>query len=309
MLDQATRLREMAAAYRTQVTGPRQRRTKVIAVTSGKGGVGKTNMSINLAQALIAAGQEVILLDADLGLANADILLGTVPAYHLGHLLRGERDILELIHRTPTNLKLIAGGSGVEELANVPEDRLRFFVASLRKLDGQADYLILDTGAGLSHTVQEFVLAADQVLVVTTPEPTSLADAYATVKALAHRRPGVEIHLVVNQAERPEEAAVAAERIVSTARNFLGLHVHHLGTVPRDPFVWQSVRSQVPFIIGYPHAPASLAVRGMVQQLLGARPGEPVAAAAPVPAPVRGSKVGFFDRIAGLFGRRGTNVG
>ncbi|HWI63614.1 MAG TPA: MinD/ParA family protein, partial [Symbiobacteriaceae bacterium] len=235
------------------------------------------------------------------------ILLGTVPAYHLGHLLRGERDILELIHRCPTKLKLIAGGSGVEELANVPEDRLRFFVQSLRKLDGQADYLILDTGAGLSHTVQEFVLAADQVLVVTTPEPTSLADAYATIKALAHRRPGIDIRLVVNQAERNDEANIAAERILTTARNFLGLQVEHLGTVPRDPFVWQSVRRQVPFIILDPTAPASLAVSSMVRRLMGSVPTETATVAAPEPA--RGGKVGFFDRIAGLFSRRGSNVG
>jgi flagellar biosynthesis protein FlhG len=301
MLDQATRLREMAAAYRSQASGARQRTTRVIAVTSGKGGVGKTNISINVAHALIAAGQDVILLDADLGLANADILLGTVPPFHLGHLLRGEKDILDLIHRTPSRLKLIAGGSGVDELANVPEEQLRFFVASLRKLDGQCDYLILDTGAGLSHTVQEFVLAADQVLVVTTPEPTSLADAYATVKALAHRRPELPLSLVVNQAERTEDAAVAAERIVQTARNFLGINVQHLGTVPRDPYVWQSVRHQVPFFIGYPGAPASRAVADMVQRLL--RTTE-----APV-AEKAGGKPGFFDRLAGFFNRRNTTAG
>lgn len=297
MLDQATRLREMAAAYRSQASGTRQRRTKAIAVTSGKGGVGKTNISINLAHALIAAGNDVILLDADLGLANADILLGTVPPYHLGHLLRGERDILELIHRTPTKLKLIAGGSGVDELANVPEEQLRFFVDSLRKLDGQADILILDTGAGISHTVQEFVLAADQVLVVTTPEPTSLADAYATIKALAHRNPSIDVRLVVNQAERFEEAANAAERIVGTARNFLGLRVEHLGTVPRDPYVWQAVRHQVPFFIGYPGAPASRAVLDMAEKLMGVP-----AAVETAPRP----RTGFFDRIANLFTKRGS---
>lgn len=305
MLDQASRLRELAAAYRTQAIAKGHRRTRAIAVTSGKGGVGKTNISINLAQALVAAGQDVILMDGDLGLANADILLGTVAKYHLGHLLRGERDIMELIHKTPTKLKLIAGGSGVEELANVAEDRLRFFVSSLRKLDGQTDFLILDTGAGLSQTVVEFVLAADQVLVVTTPEPTAMADAYATIKALVHRRPGIEIHLVVNQAERIEDGAAAADRITTTARNFLGLPVGHLGTVPRDPLVWQSVRSQVPFIVKYPDAPASRAVQTMAQRLLYGRAPE---AAAAVPEGSRG-KVGFFDRIAGLFSKRGSNVG
>lgn len=299
MLDQATRLREMAAAYRTQALGGKPpRHTRAIAVTSGKGGVGKTNISINLAQALVGAGKDVILLDADLGLANADILLGTVPPYHLGHLLRGERSIVELIHRTPTNLKLIAGGSGVEELANLPEEQLRHFISALSTLEGKADYLILDTGAGLSSTVMEFVLAADQVLVVTTPEPTSLADGYATVKALAHRHPDADIKLVVNQAEQLEEATAAAERIMMTARDFLGIRVEHLGTVPRDPYVWQAVRHQTPFILGYPGSPASRAVEQMARRLLGV-PAEPVGSK---------PKAGFFERLGTWFGRRGTNA-
>jgi flagellar biosynthesis protein FlhG len=263
-------------------------------VTSGKGGVGKTNLSINLAHALMKAGKDVLLLDADLGLANADILLGTVPPYHLGHLLRNERTMPELIHRTPTGLKLIAGGSGVEELSNLPPERVRAFVDALRQLDGQADYLILDTGAGLNHTVMEFVLAADQVLVVTTPEPTSLADGYATIKTLAHHRPAADIKVVINQAERTAEGDAAAERIVSTARSFLGLAVEHLGTVPRDPYVWQAVRMQTPFTVIYPGAPASRAVGAMVQRLLADR----------AEAQGRPRATGFFDRLAGLFGRR-----
>jgi flagellar biosynthesis protein FlhG len=295
MLDQAARLRELAAAYRSQAAAGHRRRTRAIAVTSGKGGVGKTNISVNLAQALVRAGKEVILLDADLGLANADILLGTVPPYHLGHLLRGERDILELIHRTPTKINLIAGGSGVNELANLPEEQLRSFITALSRLDGQADFLILDTGAGLSQTVQEFVLAADTVLVVTTPEPTSLADAYAMIKALAQRRQGLDVRLVVNQVERPEEAEVAAERIIMTARDFLGITVEHIGTIPRDPYVWQAVRSQVPFVVSYPGAPASRAIDAMVRRLLGGQPSEPA---------TKPKLSGFFERLGQLLGRR-----
>ncbi|HYF76259.1 MAG TPA: MinD/ParA family protein [Symbiobacteriaceae bacterium] len=296
MIDQATRLRELAAAYRSQaVRSPEpHRRTRAIAVTSGKGGVGKTNISINVAHALMTAGKDVLLMDADLGLANADILLGTVPPYHLGHLLRGEREIRELIHRTPTGLKLIAGGSGVVELANLPDRQLQRFLTALGQLEGQADYLIVDTGAGLSNTVLEFVLAADQVLVVTTPEPTSLADGYATIKTLAQRLPSVDVKLVVNQAERLDEADAAAERIVTTARNFLGLTVEHLGTVPRDPAVWQAVRRQTPFLLGYPSAPASRAVTAMVQKLLYGKEERPTTQ----------KPAGFFDRLAGFFGRK-----
>lgn len=300
MLDQATRLREMAAAYRNQTTGERVRRSRAIAVTSGKGGVGKTNISINLAQALIRGGKEVLLMDVDLGLANADILLGTVPPYHLGHFLRGEKDILQVIHRTQSKLKLIAGGSGLVELGNLSSGQLQPVLRSLRRLEGEADYLILDTGAGLSDTVMEFVLAADQVLVITTPEPTSMADAYTTIKALYYRNPKIDIKLVVNQAERPEDGATVAERIGTTARDFLGLQIEHLGTIPRDPHVWQAVRLKVPFLVGYPGAPASRAVEAMASRLLGDQ--------AEAPPGTRSSITTFFDRLSGLFTRRNSSA-
>lgn len=300
MLDQATRLREMAAAYRNQAAGERTRRSRAIAVTSGKGGVGKTNISINLAQALVQAGKEVLLMDVDLGLANADILLGTVPPYHLGHFLRGEKDILQVIHRTPSKLKLIAGGSGLVELGNLTAGQLQPVLRSLQRLENEADYLILDTGAGLSDTVMEFVLAADQVLVVTTPEPTSMADAYTTIKALYYRNPKIDIKLVVNQAERPEDGTIVSERIGTTARDFLGLQVEHLATIPRDPHVWQAVRLKVPFLVGYPSAPASKAVQAMVSRLVGEH-GEP--------PPANRSSIGsFFDRLTGLFTRRNSSA-
>lgn len=300
MLDQATRLRELAAAYRAQASGAKPtRRTKVLAVTSGKGGVGKSNMSINLAHALMAAGKEVILLDADLGLANVDILLGVVPQYHLGHLLNGERTITELIYRTKTNLQIIAGGTGLSELVNLGEAEIRLFVDGLAQLSGRCDYLILDTGAGLSTTVQEFAMAADQVLVVTTPEPTSLADAYGAIKTLARRRPNVDVKLVVNQVERGKEAEWAVERIVSTARNFLELTVEHLGTVPRDPAVWEAVRQQTPFCISFPSSPAAVAVVGMARKLIRGDA---------APEPEQKPKSGFFDRLTGLFGRQNSDA-
>lgn len=296
MLDQASRLRELAAAYRTQASGERPRQVHTIAVTSGKGGVGKSNLSINLAQALLQAGKQVLLMDVDLGLANADILLGTVPPYHLGHFLRGERDILEVIHRTPSGLKLIAGGSGLVELGNLHAAQLQPLLRSLKRLEGEADFLILDTGAGMGDAVLEFALAADQTLLVTTPEPTSVADAYTTLKALSHRNPDLDVKLVVNQVERPEEGSAVAERIGTTARDFLGLSVAYLGSVPRDASVGQAVRRKVPFLVAYPNAPASRAVEAMAQRLMTGQPGQP---SRPGPA-----KPSFFDRLTGLFSRR-----
>lgn len=294
MFDQASRLRELAAAYRREAAGRATRRFEAIAVTSGKGGVGKTNVAVNLAQVLVQAGHEVLLMDVDLGLANADILLGTVPPYHLGHFLRGEVDILQVIHRTSTGLKLIAGGSGLVELGNLTAGQLRPILRSLERLEGEAEYLILDTGAGVGDAVMEFALASNQVLVVTTPEPTAMADAYTMIKALVSRDPGARIRLVVNQAERPEDAQRVAERIVTTARKFLGVEVAHVGTIPRDPHVWQSVRRRVPYVVGFPGSPAARGVEAMAARLVG----EPRQAAR---AP--GS---FFSRLAGLFARRSS---
>lgn len=295
MADQATRLREMAAQYRARNTAlSPARRTRVIAVTSGKGGVGKTNLSINLAQVLLGAGKDVILFDADLGLANAHILLGTMPPYHLGHLLRGELEITDLIHTTPSGLKLIAGGPGVEELANLSPERLQSFVSSLSQLNGQAEYLLLDTGAGINEVVFSFVLAADEVLLVSTPEPTAMADAYATIKALHRRSPQIRIRLVINAADGLREGRRAAERLAQTAESFLGMEIQILGTVPRDPCVWQAVRAQKPFVTAYPQAGASRSVKAIGRVLLAEDGDEP----APPP------QGGFFAKLAGLLGRR-----
>ena len=301
MSDQASRLRELAAAYRNQAaSGAPSRRFRAIAITSGKGGVGKTNLAINLAQALVQANHQVLVMDVDLGLANADILLGTVPPYHLGHFLRGQVDLPQVICRTPGGLKLIAGGSGVEELANLSAAQLQPVFRSLERLEGEAEYLILDTGAGLGDAVMEFVAAADEVLVVTTPEPTAMADAYTMIKALHHRHPRAQIGLVINQVERPDDAAMVADRIVTTARDFLGAEVRHLGSIPRDPQVWQAVRQKVPYLLAFPNAPASRAVQKLATRLV-------EGAAAGPPASPRGGN-SFFGRLAGLFTRRNDNV-
>lgn len=300
MFDQAARLRELAAAYRRQAGGERITRMKAIAVASGKGGVGKTNLSINLAQALVDAGKRVIVLDADLGMANADILLGTVPPYHIGHFLRGEKDILQVIHETPHRLKLIAGGSGLVELGNLPAAELQPILRNMRRLEQEADYLIVDTGAGLGDGVLEFVMAADEVLVVTVPEPTALADAYTLIKAMHRRSPRVAVKLVVNQVTRPEEGAQVAERIVTTAANFLGLQVEFFGSVPRDPSVPLAVRQKVPFVIRYPESAASRAVRSLARRL---------ADGDAAPSPAAPARLGFFDRLGSLLGlRRGSAV-
>jgi flagellar biosynthesis protein FlhG len=295
MRDQAERLRQMAESYKAELmVAPRRqgtRRTRVLAVTSGKGGVGKTNVSVNLSYALLAMGHEVTLLDADLGLANVDVLLGTVPKMHLGHAITGHADIVDLIYEAPGHLKLIAGGSGLEDLADLPEQDLQRFIQSLRRLEGLTDFLVVDTGAGLGRTVTNFVLAADVVLMVTTPEPTALTDAYALCKAVVRKNPAADIKLIINQVENRADAQEAADRLSATVLRFLGASVEYLCAIPVDKEVPRSVRNQRPFFLSAPGSLASQAVRDLAQKLVGDS-GDPRAG------------VGlFFDRLTRVFSR------
>lgn len=288
LADQAQRLREMAAAYKRELAAP-PRAARVLAVTSGKGGVGKSNVSVNLACALCSLGRQVLLMDADLGLANADILLGTVPPFHLGHFVRGECGLEDLLHEVQGGVRLVAGGSGISELVDLPPARVESFVTGLRRLEALADFLILDTGAGLGAQVIPFLLAADEVILVSTPEPTAMADAYAIVKTLVRRSPGVVIKLLVNQVVRPAEGEEAALRLTATARRFLGAAVETLGCIPWDPEVGVAVRRQTPFVLGAPGAPASRALAGVARRIAGVA-GDPP----------RGNR--FFDRVRRLLG-------
>jgi flagellar biosynthesis protein FlhG len=293
MRDQAERLRQIVQTHREDDGArPKQaRRARVLAVTSGKGGVGKTNLSVNLSYALLSMGRSVIVLDADLGLANVDVLLGTIPQRHLGHALAGQADILDVIYEGPGGLQLIAGGSGVGDLADLPENDLQQFIRSLRKLENEADYLLVDTGAGLGRSVRNFVLAADVVLVVTTPEPTAITDAYALIKSVVQKNPAADIKIVVNQVESKAEADDAAARLSAATLRFLGAAVEYLGSVPVDREVPRSVRAQRPFLLAAPGSPASHAVREIASRLVGD------------PEQQGGGVSLFFDRLSRVFAK------
>lgn len=281
MGDQAARLRALAEAYKRQILGeagapapPPRRRAQVIAVTSGKGGVGKSNIAVNLAYALIARGRRVLLLDADLGLANADILVGAMPSRHLGHFLAGTATLPDLIVQAPGGLAVVPGGSGIHDLLDLPPDQLDRFVAAMGTLEDRCDHLIVDTGAGLHAAVMRFVLAAHVVVLVTTPEPTAVADAYAVLKALVREQPGAAVRLVVNQVRHPAEGQDTADHLAAVARRFLGIHLDHLGSVPLDPAVPEAVRRQYPFFLSAPRSPAARAVAQMAARLLGEPQGD-----------------------------------
>lgn len=249
VLDQAAGLRQMARRLNP--------RAQIIAVTSGKGGVGKTNLSVNLAATLAGMKRRVILLDADLGLANADILCNVQPRYNLAHVVAGQRSISEVITPVPAGFSLVAGASGLAKMADLHESERRRIISELETLQDMADVVIVDTGAGIGRNVLSFTAAADQIVVVTTPEPTAITDAYAVLKVLVRCGTEGKISVIVNQAHSRDEAKAVHERIAHVARQFLKTDVAFGGYVLTDPAVGQAVRKRMPFVQAYPHSGAA----------------------------------------------------
>ncbi len=267
--DQADRLRQMAQGVRQQIedemTG-RKRKTRTIAISSGKGGVGKSTLALNLALGLCNEKCRVVLLDADLGLANIDIMLGLMPKHHILHVLRGQVSLQEIIIDGPGGLKIIPGGSGLAELANLNEAELKRILFEVGKLDGNYDYMVIDTGAGISRGVLGFLLAADQVILTTTPEPTSLTDAYGCAKTMAKQGYTGEIAVVVNQVLDHNEGMLIAEKFRLVCQRFINTEIKILGIIPTDAQVGEVVRLQQALMQVYPHSPAARQIQRVASQ-------------------------------------------
>lgn len=255
--DQAHGLRAMA-----QLRPSRQahsgHRTRVIAVSSGKGGVGKTSVAVNLALLLVRARRRVVLLDGDLGLANVDVLLGLTPRFTLHHVVTGVKSLEEIMLNGPWGLQVVPGGLGLQELADLSEEHRQALLRAMADVDGVADILLIDTSAGIGPNVLHLIGAAGEVLVVTTPEPTGLADAYALMKCAIQEYQGLTIYLLVNQAGTRQEAEEAADRLRKVVARFLDVQVHYLGYLPRDPSVAQAVFRRTPLVLAYPDSPAAI---------------------------------------------------
>ena len=246
--------------------------TRVMAISSGKGGVGKTNVSVNLAIALGQAGRTVLLLDADLGLANVDVILGISPRYTLEHVIDGRRRLEDVVVAGPPNVRIIPGGSGLRELVNLSDYQRQELIESVSRVARDADYLLIDTAAGIASDVSEFVLAADEVLVVTTPDPTAITDAYALIKVIAREPVRPSIHLVVNQAANASEALDVAQKIAGVAGQFLQVSVDSYGYLPTDSALSQAVRRQTPALLAYPQSPFSRRIYSLARRVTGQPP-------------------------------------
>lgn len=239
---------------------------RTIAVTSGKGGVGKSNIALNLSIALAEIGHSVCLLDANLGLGNIDLLCGLNGYWNLSHVITGARTLEEIMLQGPGGIDVIPGASGLAEIADCAEGVRRDLFQQLLPIEQSHDFLVLDTGTGIHRQVRQFVSAADVALIVTTPEPTSMADAYATVKSLAGIE-DMEPAVLVNQAQSAEQADAVIDRIRQTSKLFVHQPVTSAGFIPHDPAVTAAVAARTPFLIQSPHTAASAAIQRLARQL------------------------------------------
>lgn len=263
-MDQAARLRQLINVKNSS----EKNRFRVITVSSGKGGVGKTNFVTNIAMALAKRGVRVGILDADFGMANIDILFGIKSRYSIYDILYNNKSIDDVGIETNHGIKIIPGGSGINELSELDDNKRKKLLDEFSKLQN-IDILLVDTGAGLSKTVLNFVEIADEVIVITNAEPTALTDAYGLIKVIIKKKINSNINVVINRARNIKESRETFEKLFKTVETFLSTKIKYLGFVAEDLKVSQAVREQKPFYELYPKCEASLCIQRITSEILG----------------------------------------
>ena len=270
MEEQLNELKELMKDENTSTSSnsKNEHKTRIIAITSGKGGVGKSNFAVNMAIAYAQLGKKVILIDGDLGMANVNVLLNIVPQYNLMHVINKKKTMKEIINDTEFGIKFIAGANGFSKIANLSVEELEYFAKQFSSL-GNADIIIIDTGAGIANNVLQFVAAADEVYVLTTPEPTAITDAYGIIKIITTEIVDriVNLKLVVNRVHSVEEGKRISERIINIVGQFLNYKVEYLGCVYEDPIVQAAVIRQKPFIVVNPTSKPSVCLKHIVGRI------------------------------------------
>lgn len=262
--------------------------TRIISITSGKGGVGKTTVSVNLAISLANAGKKVLLFDGDLGLANVNVLLGIIPEHNIYEVIKGKKTVREIVISTSYGIDIIAGANGISQLANLSEEQREQFVKGLTELHGY-DVMIIDTGAGVGANVLGLIMPADDVLVVTTPEPTAITDAYGMIKSIVANRQEKSIKLIVNRVPSAIEAKRVADRLISISSQFLRTNVQNLGFIFEESLVQKSISSQRPHVVLYPGSKSAACLSHIAARLINA----------PIKDDTTGI-VGFFQRFLNI---------
>ncbi len=271
-MDQAEQLRNVIRAKNVRPVS----KARVITITSGKGGVGKSNIAVNLAVQLRKIGKKVIIFDADMGLANVEVMFGSIPKYNLSDMIYHGKKIREIITEGPMEIGFISGGNGIIGMNNLSRHQLARLVDNLVELDELTDFILIDTGAGIASNVMEFVLASPEVLLVLTPEPSSLTDSYSLIKALygtpGFVRHGTNIEVVVNRTMTAEDGRIVYGKLSSVISKFLQGDVRFFGTIPQDVQLERSVRAQKIVSLSVPNARSSRAFEQLAQSLIDKRP-------------------------------------
>lgn len=265
-MDQAQQLRNIIKQQNMK-----KHLARVMTVTSGKGGVGKSNVAVNLGIQLSKIGKRVVILDADFGLANVEVMLGVRPKYNLADMMCHGKSLRDIISPGPENIGFISGGSGMKELTNLDKDQIQDLLRAMYELDCIADVIIIDTGAGISNTVTDLVASSSEVILVATPEPTSITDAYALLKTLC-RNPEfisqeIEIRMIANRTGSYEEGHELYEKLNSVVKRFLKMKMEYCGMIPYDGFMPKAVMRQKPVSVLYPNAPSSRAMLDLAMVL------------------------------------------
>lgn len=299
MMDQAGKLREMiqnridhTSKMTNDVQLLQQKKARFICVTSGKGGVGKTNFSINLGIAMCRLGQRTVVIDADFGLANIDVVAGTIPKYTLNNLLYSDMNLGDILGNGPDGLKIISGASGMFNLLDLPYEKVQLLIHHFHELYEMFDLAIIDTGAGLSKNILAFAGASDDIIVITTPEPTSLTDAYAMVKAITREHAAAKISIVINQAENTREGNQYFDKISSASLKFLGYELDKLGIIMEDGAVPKAVKQQQPLLTKYPSSTAAKNIELIALKLLNTKD---------MISTIEVENDGFMNRLISLF--------
>jgi len=278
-VDQASGLRNLIQKYSKDVwelkqnarTSSKDSGPRVIAVTSGKGGVGKTNVVGNLAIAFSQLNKKVIIFDGDLGLANIDVLLGIRSKFNIHHVISGEKNLADIIETGPENIKIIPGGSGLQQLSNLTEGERLLLLNEFDSLDQDVDIFLIDTGAGISTNITYLNMAAEERIVISTPEPTSITDAYAMIKVMYQQHGTKEFELLVNMARSQREAEAVFNNIHNNLSRFLkDIQLVYLGYIARDDHIQKSVRRQIPVVLSYPKSTAGKQFAQLARKMLDA---------------------------------------
>ena len=290
-MDQANRLRDLV--YTKNIEKTFSFKNRLITVTSGKGGVGKSNFTLNLAICLSKAGNRVIIVDADFAMANIEVLFGVVPGKSLLNVLRGESTISEVIVDGPAGVSLVSGGSGFTDLAALNEKQIDFFLESFTYLDANYDIVLIDTGAGASHQVINMVKASRETIIITTPEPTALTDAYAMIKILKSLKTMPEMLIVINRVDNRREGEEIFSKLNRVSHRFLGIELKFLGLIPNDNFLLKAVKKQEPLSILYPKSPSAKSIQEICNLLI----------SSDSTFTAESGTRSFIDRFLSLFGR------